>query len=122
MEWPLIIYLRRCWSQKTQIEANQDQLSLWLNDHSVLLILSCLGQVPPFKPPVYLLALTWVSLIAQLIKNLLAVQETWIRSLGQEDPLQKEMATHSSTLAWKNPMDGGTWWAAVHGSLRLGYD
>ena len=38
MEWPLIIYLRRCWSQKTQIEANQDQLSLWLNGHSVLLI------------------------------------------------------------------------------------
>ena len=38
-----------------------------------------------------------------------AMQETWVQSLGQEDPLEKEMATHSSTLAWKNPMDGGAW-------------
>ena len=41
------------------------------------------------------------SLVAQLVKNLPAMQETWIQSLGQEDPLEKEMATHSSTLAWK---------------------
>ena len=37
-----------------------------------------------------------------------------VRSLCQEDRLEKEMATHSSTLAWKNPMDGGAWWAIVH--------
>ena len=37
-----------------------------------------------------------------------------VRSLGQEDRLEEEMATHSSTLAWKNPMDGGAWWAIVH--------
>ena len=36
-------------------------------------------------------------------------RETQVRSLGREDPLEKEMATHSSTLAWKNPMDGGAW-------------
>ena len=41
------------------------------------------------------------SLVAQLVKNLPAVQETWVQSLGQEDPLEKEMATHSSILAWK---------------------
>ena len=41
------------------------------------------------------------SLVAQSVKNLPAVQETWVRSLGQEDHLEKEMATHSSTLAWK---------------------
>jgi len=41
------------------------------------------------------------SLVAQLVKNLPAVQETWVRSLGLEDPLEKEMATHSSILAWK---------------------
>ena len=35
--------------------------------------------------------------------------ETWVQFLGWEDPLEKEMATHSSILAWKNPMDGGTW-------------
>ena len=41
------------------------------------------------------------SLVAQLVKNLPAVQETWIQSLGWEDPLEKEMVTHSSILAWK---------------------
>ena len=49
------------------------------------------------------------SLVAQRVKHLPAMQETWVWSLGQEDPLEKEMATHSSTLAWKNPMDGGAW-------------
>ena len=48
---------------------------------------------------------TWVysgaSLVAQLVKNLCAMQETWVRSLGWEDPLEKGMVTHSSILAWK---------------------
>ena len=44
------------------------------------------------------------SLIAQLVKNLPAVQETQVRSLGWEDPLEKELATHSSVLAWKIPL------------------
>ena len=43
----------------------------------------------------------WASLVAQSVKNLPAVQETWVRSLGWEDALEKEMATHSSTFAWK---------------------
>ena len=43
------------------------------------------------------------SLVAQRVKHLPAMQETWVRSLGQEDPLEKEMATHSSILAWKIP-------------------
>ena len=43
------------------------------------------------------------SLIAQLVKNLPAMQETWVRSLGWEDPLEKRMATHSSILAWRIP-------------------
>ena len=42
-----------------------------------------------------------------------ATQEMWVRSLGQEDPLEEGMATHSSILAWKIPMDRGVWWAAV---------
>ena len=45
----------------------------------------------------------WASLLAQLVKNLPAMRETWVSSLGWEDPLEKEMATHSSTLAWKMP-------------------
>ena len=44
--------------------------------------------------------------------------ETWVQSLGWEDPLKKEMATHSSILAWKNPMDGGAWQATVHGIAK----
>ena len=43
------------------------------------------------------------SLVAQLVKNLPAVQETWVRFLGREDPLEKEIATHSSILAWRIP-------------------
>ena len=45
--------------------------------------------------------INWASLVAQMIKHLPAMQETWVRSLGRGDPLEKEMATHSSILAWK---------------------
>ena len=45
----------------------------------------------------------WASLAAQRLKRLPIMQETWVRSLGQEDPLKKEMATHSSILAWRIP-------------------
>ena len=45
----------------------------------------------------------WVSLVAQRLKHLPGMRETWVRSLGREDPLEKEMATHSSTLAWRIP-------------------
>ena len=43
------------------------------------------------------------SLVAEIVKNLLAIQETWVQSMGQEDPLEKRMATHSSILAWRIP-------------------
>ena len=43
------------------------------------------------------------TLVAQMVKNLPAMQDTWIRSLGWEDPLEKEMATHSNILAWRIP-------------------
>ena len=46
---------------------------------------------------------SWASFVAQLIKNPLAMQETWFRSLGWEDPLEKGTATHSSILAWRIP-------------------
>ena len=45
----------------------------------------------------------WASLVAQTVKHLPGMRETWVRSLGWEDPLEKEMATQSSTLAWKIP-------------------
>ena len=49
----------------------------------------------------YPLQYSSVSLVAQLVKNLPTMQENWVQSLGWEDPLEKEMATHSSTLAWR---------------------
>ena len=58
------------------------------------------------------------SLVAQTVKNLPAMQETRLLSLGQEDPLEKGMATHSSILAWRNPMDSGAWQAIVHGVAK----
>ena len=64
----------------------------------------------------------WASLVAQMVKRLPAVRETWARSLGWEDPLEREMATYSSTLAWKVP------WTEEPGRLqfmdmqRVGHD
>ena len=55
------------------------------------------------------------SPVAQMIKNLLTMQETWILSLGWEDPLEEGMAAHSSILAWRIRMDRGAGWATVHG-------
>ena len=49
-------------------------------------------------------------------------QETWVRSLDQEDPQEKEMATQSSILALGNPMDRAAWWATVHGVAAVGHD
>ena len=62
----------------------------------------------------YPLQYSWVSLVAQIVKNPPAMQETWIRSLGWEDPLEEGMATRSSILAWRIHMDRGAWWATVH--------
>ena len=56
--------------------------------------------------------------MAQMVKNLLAVQETQVQSLGQEDPLEKGMATHSRLLAWRIPRTEE--WATVHGISKNG--
>ena len=50
-----------------------------------------------------IISLSEFSLVAQMVNDLPVMQETWVRSLGWEDPLEKGMATHSSTLAWKTP-------------------
>ena len=60
-----------------------------------------------------------VSLVAQMVKNLLAMQETQVQPSGQENPLEKEMATHSSNLAWEIPRTGA-WQATVHGVTESG--
>ena len=56
--------------------------------------------------------------MAQMVKNLPAMQETWVQSLGWEDPLKEGMASHSSILAWRIPMDRGAWRAAIHGVAK----
>ena len=53
-------------------------------------------------------------MVAQMIKNLPAMQETQVQSLGQEDPLEKGMATHSHTLGLENSMDRGAWWPTIY--------
>ena len=64
------------------------------------------------------LDLSWASLVAQMVKNLPAMWETWVRSLGWEDPLEEGMATHSSILAWGIPMDRGVWRAIYSMGLQ----
>ena len=67
------------------------------------------------------LSCEWAPLIAQRVKRLPAMLETQVQSLGQEDPLEKEMAPHSSVLAWRN-MDRGAWWATVRGVPKSGHN
>ena len=69
---------------------------------------SCISTRPPLKKNIYLAA----SLVAQMVKHLPAMQETRVRSLGRENPLEEETATHSSTLAWKIP------WTEEPGGLQ----
>ena len=64
----------------------------------------------------------WASLVVQSVKNLPAVQETWVQFLGREDPLEKEMATHSSILAWKIPWTEEPGGLQSMGLQRVGHD
>ena len=66
--------------------------------------------------------LKWVSLVAKIVKNLSAMQETQVQSLGWEDTLEKEIAIHSSILAWKIPMDRGAWGLQSMWSQRVEND
>ena len=60
----------------------------------------------------------WASLVAQSVQNLPAMLDTWVQSLGWEDPLEEGTATHSSTLAWRIPMNRGAWQATCHGIAK----
>ena len=62
------------------------------------------------------------SLVAQMVKHLPTMRETWVQSLGQEDVLEKEMATHSSILAWKIPWTEEPGRLQSMGSQRVGHD
>ena len=67
----------------------------------------------------YMYICIWASLVTQMVKNLPAVQETWVHSLDWEDPLEKGMAAHSSILAWRIPWTEEPGGATVHGVAEL---
>ena len=60
----------------------------------------------------------WASMVAQTVRNPPVMWETWVQSLGWEDPGEEGMATHSSILAWRIPMDRGAWRATFHGVAK----
>ena len=66
--------------------------------------------------------LNGASLVAQMVKNPPKMQEIRVQFLGQEDPLEKEMATHSRILAWEIPWTEEAWWATVHEGTRVRHD
>ena len=81
-----------------------------------------LGSIPglgrsPGEEIGYPLQYSWASLVAQLVKDLPAMQKTWVRSLGWEEPLEKGKTTRSSILAWRMP-----WTVQAMGSQRFGHD
>ena len=69
-----------------------------LTSHEPLVLV----KIPSYFPSLFVVH-SPTSLVAQLVKNLCAMGETWVRSLGWEDPLEKEKATHSSIVAWRIP-------------------
>ena len=89
------------------------------------------GRSSPTNTPIPLLVhptefcvvlyILWPSLVAQMVKRLPTMRETWVRPLGQEDPLKKEMAAHSSILAWKIPRTEELGWLLSMGSQRVGH-
>ena len=81
-------------------------------------LLLSLGEAPLFTLEILILPRVGASLVAQMVKNLQAMHQTWVRSLAWEDPLEESMATHSSILAWRIPMDRGACQDAVHGVTK----
>jgi len=92
---------------------------LWIQKHNV-----ATTWVSPTLSELRLLCIAhhWDSLVAQMVKILPAMQETQVQSLGQEDPLEKEMATHSSILAWEIPWMEETGGLSSMGSQRVRHD
>ena len=84
--------------------------SLRVSEYSVFVII------------IFMLCIIWPSLVAQMVKCLPTMRETWVRSLGQEDLLEKEMATHSSILAWNIPWTEEIGWLLSMGSQRVEHD
>ena len=78
--------------------------------------LLCFLNYSQFHCPMWLTRRAF--LVAQTVKNPPAMRGTWVESLGWENPLEKGMATHSSILAWRIPMDRGGWQGAIYGVAK----
>ena len=96
-----------------------DRGDWWATVHGITKNQTRLSDFHSFTPS---LIYNWASLVAQMVKRLPAMRETSVQSLGQEDPLEKEMATHSSTLAWKIPWTEEPGRLQSVGSQRVGHD
>ena len=94
--------------------------SNWFDLLSAKRTLKSLLQHHNSKVSILWRSLSLSSLVSQMVKNLAAMWETWVRSLGWEDPLERGMATHSSILAWRILMDSGACQATVHRVTKSG--
>ena len=99
-------------------QENLTHATPWMNFKDIML--SEISQ--PQKDKYCMITLLWgpleqlrASLVVRLVKNPPEMWETWVQSLGWEDPLEEGMATQSNILAWKIPVDRGAWQATVHG-------
>ena len=86
------------------------------------LVLDLTGNAFSFSPLRIIFAVGWTSLVAQTVKHLPTMWETQAQSLGWKDPLEKEMVTHSNTLAWKIPWAGECCRLQSMGSQRVGHN
>ena len=107
------------WEMEVPVEHPDSLLQLRCDPEDPMLLVNAdlLLRVPKSYLFVRIMGIR-VSLVAQLLTNPLAVQETWVQTLGLEDPLEEGMATHPSILAWRIPMDRGAWRATVHGVTK----
>ena len=109
----MVKHLPAMWKTRVRSLGREDPLEKEIATHS-----SILAAPPPHKRG----SKKRASLVAQLVRNPPAVQETRVRSLGWEDPLEKEMATHSSILAWQISWTEEPDGLQSMGSQRVGHD
>ena len=106
-----VVYLRQNTAETTAYNSVSNNIEYWLGNHAWEMSF-------PFKTCINgLKVYIWASLVAQLVKNPTAMRETWVWSLGWEDPLEKGKAIYSSILAWRIP-----WTLQPMGSWRVGHN
>ena len=119
LRWEVVVYQSSHWTEKVVCTS---LLTVLMKGR-----IRSLGSLKTltFWFQIWWFPLDWIcpSLVAQMVKRLLTMMwETRVQSLGREDPLEKEMATHSSILAWKIPWTEELGWLLSMGSQRVGHD